>query len=1180
MGRSKNFVTWIQLTILSSSLWLLLMFSIAALAGQSVVGSIAGTVTDPTGATIPGTDVTLMNLGTNERRQVRADEQGNYRFLNLLPGNYVVTVEKEGFKTLTRQPITLEVQSNLRIDLQMALGETSQTVEIVAATPLLQTQESSLAHVVESRSVQDLPLNGRNVLNLITLVPGVVPQGNTAGNPATANVNGWGNYQIGGGTANQSATYIDGAPINVSYVNGTSLVPTQDAIQEFRVATNNISPEFGRFAGGIVNMSTKSGTNAYHGTFYEFFRNRSLNANNFFSNRVGSPRPAFNQNQFGVTLSGPAVRDKTFVFLSYEGFILRQGTVAINTVPTAAMRKGDFSAPGIPLIYDPATTRNANGEITRLPFSGNQIPPNRLDPAAVALSDMLWPLPNQPGLVNNFQITYNRSFNYNQYTGRVDHRIGDRHALFGRYTFWKKGHTQNAPLQNQTGTGNRFASIQTVLGYTYTIDPTTFLDVRASFLRFTNRTLPLTCCNFDLSKIGPGWTPYQKQVTFSMLPQPRVTGMFNFNTIPVILNTDNAYTLSASLNKVVGHHTLKLGGEFRRIEWYYAQTNSATGTFDFDSGFTSRLPLAAGNAPGSPQNTGYGFASWLLGLPASGSTQQPALSAAYQYYQGLYVSDTFQVNNKLTLNLGLRWEQPGSFAERHGSLTTLDLAVPQPALSQALGRTVTGGLALVESDGYSPKTWQRLHWKLFSPRAGFAYSFDGKTVLRGGYGIAYPPNVVAFSLGPYNSPVNSAVTSMVATLDGGLTPNPRANLSNPFPDGIAAPPGRSQPYLNSLLGQGIQSPLPDQPYPYMQQWNLDLQRELGSGLLVDVGYAGSRGVHLPLYSVNLDQIPNQYLSMGSGLLTQVPNPFYGTILQSAGILGQPTIAQGYLLKPYPQYLWVTADSPSIGDSFYRALQTKVQKRFGSGGVLTGSYTWSHFEGTADVLSPWLEADRFGVGGAYGIQDNNNINPGERSLSSFDLPHRLVISYVVDLPFGRNRRFLSNAGGIKGGLVSGWSFNGVSTFQSGFPLAFITANQNTLVKNFAAGFAGPGTGAGTTRPNFVAGCNPVFPGTETQRIQRYFNTSCYTIPGPFEFGNEPRVSPLLRAQGIANFDFAVSKKTAVTERFNLEFRSEFFNLMNRKQLGPPNTQVGAAQFGQVTTQINLPRLVQFGLRLGF
>ncbi len=310
----------------------------AAAFGQTFYGSVVGTVTDATGAVVPEVSVTLTNIGTAERRTMQTDAGGNYLFVNLVPGRYRLEMQKEGFKRFTREPIVVEVQAAVRIDAALEVGEVTQTVEVRAETPLMQTENASLGQVVEARKVLEMPLNGRNVLNLVTLVPGVVPQGQSMQNPTGTNPFAWGNYQIGGGQANQSAAYLDGGPVNVSYINLTALVPTQDSIQEFRVQTNNLGAEFGRFAGGVVNLTTKSGTNSFHGTAYEFLRNKALNANTFFNNRAGIERPAFTQNQFGANLGGPIVRDKLFFFGSYEGFRLRQGQSFTYTVPTEAMR--------------------------------------------------------------------------------------------------------------------------------------------------------------------------------------------------------------------------------------------------------------------------------------------------------------------------------------------------------------------------------------------------------------------------------------------------------------------------------------------------------------------------------------------------------------------------------------------------------------------------------------------------------------------------------------------------------------------------------------------------------------------------------------------------------------------------------------------------------------------------
>jgi hypothetical protein len=1164
---------------------LALLLASAASSGwaQTVYGSIVGTVTDASGATIPAANVTLTNLGTNESKTGTSDGAGNYTFVNLLPASYSISVEKAGFKKMVRQPINIEVQAAIRIDASLQVGDASQTIAVTAEAPLVQTQNATIGNEVDSRQVMELALNGRNVYNLVALTPGVVPQGGTTsvGNAATGNVNGWGNYQIGGGAGNQSAAYIDGAPVNISYVNSTILVPTQDFIQEFRVVTNDVTPDFGRFAGGIINMSTKSGTNAIHGVLYEFLRNQDFNANSFFNNKAGLPRVIYQQNQYGATVGGPVKKDRTFYSLSWEQMDLRQATTTSTTVPTAAMRGGDFSAKGIPSIYDPlTTTQGANGVYGRTQFPGNVIPANRINQAAVNLQSLLFPLPTNGALSTNYIVNVPRVTDYNQYNARLDHRFSDRDQLFIRFSDWNRNYSASSALL-QTGSGSKWATTQAVAGNTYTITPTTIADVRASFLRFYDTSLPLTCCNFDFSQIAPAWAQYNTQATKRLLPTPNIIPDNNFNGTPIILETDNSYVLSGNLTKIMGRHTLRFGGEARRIEWDYAQTNSAGSTYTFDSGFTSQFPLAASSTAGSPANTGYGTASFLLGYPSAGSATEPDLSAGLMHYFGLFANDSFRVTGKLTLQLGLRWESPGSFQERHNSLTTFDPNLPQPALSSATGLPIKGGLVLDGSQQRANRSWQDPHYKLFSPRIGAAYSFNDSLVLRAGYGIAYLPNVIAFSLGPYNSPVNNSVTNMLTSLDGGLTPNLATTLSNPFPNGII-PPSHSQAFVDSLVGQGIQSPLASQPYPYMQQWNADIQKQFGGSLLIDVGYMGARGKHLTLYDINIDQVPDQYMSLGSGLLNQVANPFYGVIPASAGVLGQKTVAQGYLLRPFPQYLYTSLDAPSVGDSRYDSMQVKVQKRLGGGGVVMASFTHSHMTSDADVLSPWLEANRNNVGGGQGVQDNTNIKGGESSISSFDAPNRLVFSYVLDLPFGKGKHFFNSAHGITDKLIGGWSVNGIATLQNGFPLALMDASPNLFETNFGIGNGGPGPpGAGVSRPNYTQGCDKNFAASSLQdHLTHWFNASCFTQPGPFEFGNEPRVDSAMRADGVKNIDFSLSKRTTLTERVSLAFRAEFYNIFNRVQFSPPNTQPGSATFGQVTAQYNQPRLIQFGLRLMF
>jgi hypothetical protein len=1184
---------------LAGRVLLLALLALAAhgTAWAQATGSLVGTVTDTTGAIVPGAKVTATNLGTNESKTAQADSSGNYQFLQLIPGNYKLVVEQSGFKQFSFANTEVSVGNATRLDAALQVGATSETVEVTAESPLVSTQSSSLNYEVGQKQVDNLPINGRNVLNLVELVPGVVPQGNTSGNASTLNVNGWGNYQIGGGAANQSATYIDGAPVNISYANSTSLVPTQDVIQEFQVATNNVSPEFGRFAGGVVNMATKPGTNNFHGTAYEYYRDAVLNANTFFDKHNPTnviARPGYTQHQFGATVGGPIIRDKTFFFLSSEQFSLNNAASTTTTVPSMAMEQGNFAAictgtfvNGIcsnasQQLYDP-TVKTVGG--ARVPYANNQIPSSEWNSTATILGPLLFPSPTNTSLTNNFIAALNKVTVYNQYTVRVDHQLNSKNQLFARFTNWHKNASGTSSLENQIGNKATFATTQAVLGDAITITPNLVGEGRAAFFRFRDNSVPFLCCNFKEGTLGPNWANYQSQIKLAQLPQPAIAGFNNFSTGATILDTDNSYTLSGSLTWTHGRHTIQFGGESRRIEWAYEQSNSPGGTFAFDSTFTANE--SGGSTLGGTASPvgGYSYANFLLGFPTTGSAQEPNASLGTMYYSGAFINDSFRLSNKLTVNAGLRWEQPGSFHERNNSLTTLDLTLPQPTLPAVGGKAVVGGLALVDSPQRASRDWQNLHWLLFSPRVGFAFSPNEKSVLRGGFGISYLPNTVAFSLGPYNNPPNSAQTTMVTTLNGNVDPDTATTLSNPFPSGILTPPGHNAAAL-ALLGQGIQSPLPNTSYPYSQQWNLGVQHQFAEGFVVDIGYVGSHGVSLPLYSINLDQLPDTIINsmtpaaLGTYLNTQVPNPFYGIIPASAGILGQPTVGQGYLLKPYPQFQYITEDSPFIADSSYQALQARLEKRFKSAGVLLVSYTHAHLEGTADVLTGYLETSRFGVGGQSGVQDNDNLSL-EYSKSSFDVPNRVVISYSLTLPFGRGQHFLSNANGFVDRTIGGWTLNGILTFQDGFPIAFQDSTPNALQANFAVGFAGPGLPAGVTRPNYTAGCTRAISGSPISKLTKYFNTSCFAAPAAYQFGNEPRVDPTLRAEGVDNLDLSLAKKVLITEGVGFEFRAESFNLFNRVQFAPPTAQADVpSTFGVVSSQVNQPRLLQLSGRINF
>ena len=812
---------------------------------QTSNGSLVGTIKDATGAAIPNSTVVLTNIGTGERKSGVSDGQGNYQFVNLIPGSYRLQVATVGFKHYTREPIRIEVESSVRIDPSMEVGDVGQEVTVTGETPLLQTQTATLGQTVEGRVVQDMPLNGRNVFNLVALAPGVVPQGSTSGSPlgnqaggTYTNNTGWGNYQIGGGMSNQNAFYLDGVPLNTVNANSPGLVPVQDAIHEFRVDSNAVSAEFGRFSGGVVNMASKSGTNDFHGTLYEYLRNKVLNANDFFNNRSGVKRNAFTQNQYGAAGSGPIIKDKAFFFVSWENFGLRNGRPTLTTVPTAAMRAGDFS--GLPTIYDPYTTCGLqglaacpNGQPIRTPFPQNMIPANRFDSTAKVLTNE-WGLPNLPGNVNNFAANTSLGGNQTQETARGDYSLKEKHRLFGRFTYWNGTSLPSDPFhKNFGGLTTLYGADDAVAGDTFTMTPTTVIDVRFSYLRALHAFRPQQT-GTDLSQYGPAWAVLTSQVTLPEAPLANVTGFAGFSGV-YIQSISNEYFLSGGVTRIVGRHSLKFGGEARRWDWGFVQSNTAAGSFNFNNVFTSANPL-------SPGSTGYPFASYLLGTASSGSLAGAARVLQQIYYQGYYLTDAFRVTNTLTLNLGVRLDVDGSFSERFNRTVVWQPNATDP-LGQGVGVNLKGQMAFVDTPAYPDRHQLGPSNVLAAPRVGIAWSPTSSTVIRAGYGLSWvSPEQINYSLPPFQSAINAATTTMVTSVNGGLTP--LNTLSNPFPGGLIEPLNNSPAGLARFEGQSFNSPIPGQPFTSVQQWNFQVQHQFSQGLSLDVGYAGSKATHL------------------------------------------------------------------------------------------------------------------------------------------------------------------------------------------------------------------------------------------------------------------------------------------------------------------------------------------------
>ena len=1135
----------------------------ATISGQTFYGSVVGAVTDPAGRLIAGAPVSLTSTGTAERRKTQTDADGNYQFLDLIPGMYKVDVEKLGFKHLTRDQIQVRVDTAIRADVSLELGDVTESVEVTSQAPLIQTESGTLNQVVEGRQVQDMPLNGRNVLDLVALVPGVVLLGSSQGPPldnagTSTSPSGFNNFAIGGGITAENAIFIDGVQDDLSG-NNTPLVPSQDAIQELSVATNNVSAEFGGFGGGVINLTTKSGTNSFHGTLYEYLRNKLLNANDFFNNKNGVPRPPFTQNQYGVNAGGPVIHNKTFFFAAWEAFALRKGIPTTYTVPTAAFRAGNFAGQNV--IYDPLSTCGPGttpscSTVTRTPFPNNVIPARRFDPTTLVMQKY-WPLPNLPGTVNNYVLNFPSGGNANQVSGRIDHTLNDKQRLFARYTWWNLGNSPSDPFHNLTGNNNyNLTTNQTVLGYIYAITPTLIADFRGAYLR-ENFPSFAPSVGVNMSQFGPAWAAIGPQMAFPVYPAETITGGFRTQTGSGQLNRNNDYFYTASLTKIVGRHTTKAGAMFKRD--LAANKFGAANSFNFDATFTS---ANATNA----STSGLGFADFVLGYPTTGSLGTVREIYVYLNTYSAYVTDTWQIHPKVTLNLGLRWDQPGADGELNNSDMVLNLRALDPIGAAAGLPNLLGQPALVASPAHPSPLEQPLHWNDFSPRVGFAWRATSATVVRGGFGIDYLPYLYT-RYPAVLAAVNSASTSMVTTLNGGETPY--TPMGNPFPNGLVQPAGHNPAFLESLEGRNIFGQIP-QPDKYVMQWNLTVQRDLGHGAMLQTTYAASAGRRLTWTNngiVNLNQLPDQYLSLGPTLLRQVRNPFLGILPTSVGVLGQPTVAQGYLLRPYPQFLNAQTLGENVAVSSYNALQATFQKRFNAGGTVVANYTWSKLMSDTEAQTGSGESDvTFGV-----TQDFNNRH-ADYSLASENVTQRLVISYIYDLPFGKGKRFLSRLNGVANHLIGGWSVNGVTTFSDGLPLN-MTALANTLSNQF---------GAGTIRPNVVAGCDAELSGSAQSRLNEWFNTACYTQPGSLSFGDASRTDPKLRDDGIANFDVAINKSFAVREKLNLEFHTEFFNVANREQFAAPNVQVGNPNFGVVTATSPSanPRLVQFALRLKF
>jgi hypothetical protein len=1157
----------------------LLLASLAS--GQTATGSISGLVKDPTGSALSGATATLTNTATNEVRTITTNTVGLYSFQLLPPATYRLNVKQPGFRNFVLDNVTLNVGQSVNRDIDLQLGQASETITVTESGPQIESETASLGQVLSNKSIVDLPINGRNAYGFAQLVPGVRTS-NLFTQVAYASYNDQ-FLSINGSRVNANIFYLDGGINSEPGFNGPGVFPSIDLVQEYKVQTNNFSAEFGNTGGGVINVVTRSGTNQLHGSAYDFLRNDKFDANDFFANRAGIPISPLRFNQFGATLGGPVVipkvyngKDRTFFFFSYEGLRWVRSYTANGTMPNTLQRQGDFSrtfnqAGQLVTIYDPNSTTPVAGRpgaYTRSPFTGNRIPVGRIDPVSAALLQYT-PLPTGPGNpitgTNNYSISSSAPTNEDTYSIRGDQKLTDSQKLFLRWTTNENLVLRPAifgaadvPSTPTVGTDTLHHQ-QATFNYTWVVNPTTVLEASSSVVHYwlgrVNNGL-----NFDPTRLGlPAY--FRNVNSNSCFPSIGVTGMGVTINVPDTSSGSgfigacnktsqsyDAFDEYANLTKVSGAHTFKMGGDWGSNRW--TQRNPPSGSsFAFSSAFTQGPNPTVASSTG-----GLGFASFLLGTGDSGSINniQPGAFVSYHYYGG-YFQDDWKVTSKLTLNLGLRYDFNAPWKERYNRVNSWDGTTPV----QVAGLTLHGGLQFPGVNGLDRGQFNNDRTN-FAPRFGFAYSPDAKSVVRGGFGVFYAPiNGAAFTANSTPNTAFAASTQWISTVDG---VTPASYLSNPFPNGFQQAPGSSQG-LPTLLGQNINTMDRGRSTPYSEQWNFGIERTLPGQLLLNVAYAGSHGIHL-FGPLNYDQLPTQYLALGSALRTVVPNPFYGII--TSGTLSTPTVQLSQLLRPYPQFGAVIATNNSYGNSIYHSLQVKVERRFSTGFGFLLAYTRSKLidDTLPSTANLGFAGENFSAGN---IQDYYNRR-NERSVASYDTPNYLTINGNYELPFGKGKLFLTSSR-IGNALLGGWQANGIVNVHTGQPLG-LTTSSNTAANYGSA-----------LRPNYT-GATVMNPGPIDQKLNNYFNLSAFSLPDAYTLGNTGRLLPYLRGPGAVNLDFSLYKNIPIRERLHIQFRAEAFNILNHPQFDVPNTVIGSTQAGIISAQVNRPRDIQLALKLLF
>ena len=1141
------------------------VFLSASLGAQSFQGGLRGVVKDAQGV-IPGATVTLVNDQNGVSRETVTNGVGDYSFPAIEPALYTVRASVQGFKTFERKGVRIGTQEFLALDVQLEVGGIEETITVTGESPLIDTTNASTGDVLDTKSLESIPTPGRSVFLMANLQPTVQTSGNAHWNRMQDQV-GNSAVSMGGGPVRANQFLVDGFPVT-DLQNRASTNPTIEAIEGMKVQVHTYDSEMGRTGGGVMNMTAKSGSNAFHGSGYGVFRPEATVTQLLIPKLLGQTNvPEYWRNGGGGG-GGPIWKNKTFFWIAGEKYVDNQPQQATFLVPTAAELAGNFN--GVTrsgaqvIIKDP---------LTGLPFPGNQIPANRLSPVGLALARAF---PTADAQIDNGQSNFsmtdllpNQAY---QFTTKIDHHFNDAISLsgFGLRQVTHEANSNYNPVNKYVGSSYQLDRlIKTfVVNNTYILNSSTVLTVRGGYNHFDdNYNLPYA---FDAAALFNNPALTSQMSDLNRFPSTTITGYKGSGFTNRQANGYYQYGGNGTLSRLMGSHNLKIGGDYRTIGATSLNYGPSTGTYTFSGGFSNNA-----------------LADLLLGYP-QGTSSVPLntnLDGFVRYYSG-YLQDDWRVNSRLTINYGVRLERETGMMEKNNQQTiNFDQNAVNPMNSQVTvldpvtgaRRQILGGLVFAGVDG-APTAQGNQPAVKAAPRVGGVFSVNDKTVLRGGWGLYYSPwNFPAAGTTGWGQ-IGYSATTNVPQASAGV---PTVSLSNPFPAGLVQPSGST---LGLLTGAGgdVYFVDPNKGAPRVQQYSADFQRELGGGVSLSLGYTGLTGSNLGWGGssnalVNINQLDPKYQSLAADYtLKTVPNPFFG--VAAAGQFGsRATIEQGQLLRPFPEFGNVYMQQSTGARSQYHAGIFQIRKRVA--GLWGGnfSYTYSRLND-----NQWGESNYYSSN--PGIQNNYEVIPGsayynpdlEYGRSLLDSPHKLVLAPTVNLPFGEGRTFLAHSR-IGNALLGGWSITPVATIQSGFPIGVTQLVSTT--NNFLFG--------GTARPNLVPGQDLLVAGDVTDRITAhttdnlYFNKAAFSTPAVNTFGNAPRALPGVLSPWRNNVDLSVSKSVKTGGQTTASVRLEVLNMFNIVQWAAPVSSVfGNSAFGQINNQANNMRMIQFTLRFAF